>query len=120
MMLKTRVRPLKAILTLLLVGLVTLHGGASAPAASAQAQPAACQFVRGFADVRALAGAAVVGNCLEDERSTINGDVVQATTNGLMVWRKIDNFTAFTDGFRSWINGPAGLVSRLNSQRLPF
>jgi glucose/arabinose dehydrogenase len=25
------------------------------------------------------------------------------------VWRKADNFTAFTDGVRSWINGPFGI-----------
>ena len=37
-----------------------------------------------------------------------NGDGLQETTawhgkGGLMVWRKADNFTAFTDGYRTWI-----------------
>ncbi len=33
-----------------------------------------------------------------------------------MVWRKADNWTAFTDGTTTWINGAFGLASRLNSQ----
>ena len=37
-----------------------------------------------------------------------------------MVWRKIDNFTAFTDGGTSWVNGPNGLQSRLNSARFSW
>ena len=85
-------RWLAAVLVSLTAALSTLL---SSPV-SAQAQ-ASCQFVRGFATLRTLAGANVVGNCSEDERSTINGDVLQATTTGLLVWRKIDNFTAFTD-----------------------
>ena len=35
-------------------------------------------------------------------------------------WRKADNRTAFTDGYRTWINGPNGLVDRLNSARFPW
>ena len=34
-----------------------------------------------------------------------------------MAWRKADNWTAFTDGYRTWINGPNGLVMRLNTER---
>jgi len=26
----------------------------------------------------------------------------------VLVWRKADNRTAFTDGYRTWINGPRG------------
>jgi hypothetical protein len=33
-----------------------------------------------------------------------------------MVWRKADNWTAFTDGYRTWLNGPLGLQSRLNTE----
>jgi hypothetical protein len=36
------------------------------------------------------------------------------------VWRKADNWTAFTDGYRTWVNGPAGLVRRLNTERFPW
>jgi hypothetical protein len=35
----------------------------------------------------------------------------------LLVWRAADNWTAFTDGASTWINGPLGIQSRPNSQR---
>lgn len=38
----------------------------------------------------------------------------------MLVWRKADNFTAFTDGFRSWVNGPRGPQQRLNSERFSW
>ena len=52
-------------------------------------------------------------------KSTIQhtGDALQQTTNGLLVWRKSDNWTAFTDGSQSWVNGPLGLQQRQNDQR---
>ncbi len=59
----------------------------------------------------------VVGLPVENERHTANGDAVQATTNGLLVWRKADNVTAFTDGSTTWLNGPFGLQHRPNTQR---
>ena len=34
---------------------------------------------------------------------------------GLLVWRKCDDWTAFTDGATTWINGPAGVVTRPNA-----
>jgi hypothetical protein len=45
------------------------------------------------------------------------GDAIQHTTGGLLVWRKLDNWTTFTDGFHTWVNGPYGLQERLNDQR---
>jgi hypothetical protein len=93
--------------------------------AGTQAQPqgqagtqGACRFVLGF---EALHDAipAVVGDCLEDEHpNPENGNTEQHTTRGLLVWRKADNWTAFTDGGTTWINGPRGVVSRPN--RGPF
>jgi hypothetical protein len=86
-----------------------------APAAAAD-----CQFVLGF---KALRGAipAVVGECKQNEHfNAFNGDTLQETTKGLLVWRKADNFTAFTDGYRSWISGPYGVQVRLNSQRFAW
>ena len=62
----------------------------------------------------------VVGAPLENEHWGSNGDSLQQTSNGLMVWRKSDNFTCFTDGSRSWINGPFGVQSRLNSERFEW
>ncbi len=38
----------------------------------------------------------------------------------MLVWRKADNRTAFTDGHRTWINGPDGLVERLNTERFAW
>ena len=77
---------------------------------------AECQFVLGFATLRDLIGHDIVGECLENEHHGANGDALQQTTGGLLVWRKADNWTAFTDGYRTWINGPNGLVQRLNTE----
>lgn len=62
----------------------------------------------------------IVGLPLEGEHGLPNGDTVQATTGGLLVWRKADNITAFTNGYMTWINGPNGLQQRLNTQRLTW
>jgi Protein of unknown function (DUF4232) len=100
---------------LLALGLLVTLLVVSFPAASAQAQN--CQFVLGFATLHNLIPQ-IVGQCLENEHhNAVNGDGLQATTNGLLVWRKSDNFTAFTDGFRTSVNGPFGVQMRLNSQR---
>jgi hypothetical protein len=81
---------------------------------------AGCRFQLGFAALRgAIPG--VVGGCVEDEHhNPENGDALQKTTGGLLVWRKSDNFTAFTDGHRSWVAGPFGVQSRLNSERFAW
>ncbi len=76
-----------------------------------------CQFILGFKTLRDLVGHEVVGECLENEHHSANGDSLQHTTGGLLVWRKADNRTAFTDGYRTWINGPNGLQQRLNTER---
>jgi hypothetical protein len=89
-----------------------------APPVAAQSS---CRFVLGFAALRDLVGTQRVGNCLEDEHFNLeNGNAEQRTTGGLMVWRKIDNFTAFTDGGTTWVNGPNGLQSRPNSERFSW
>jgi glucose/arabinose dehydrogenase len=82
---------------------------------------APCEFVLGFAAIRAAVGAERVGECLENERANpANGDALQRTSGGLLVWRKADNWTAFTDGHRTWVNGPRGLQQRLNSERFDW
>ena len=88
-------------------------------ASTAQAE-ADCQFVLGFKTLRDLIGHDIVGQCLENEHYNTIGDSVQQTTGGLLVWRKADNWTAFTDGYRTWINGPNGLQQRLNTQRFEW
>ena len=81
---------------------------------------AECQFVLGFKALRDLIGHETVGECLENEHYVANGDSLQQTTGGLLVWRNADNWTAFTDGYRTWINGPNGLQQRLNVELLPW
>jgi hypothetical protein len=90
----------------------------SSPRASAQ-EP--CRFVQGFAAVRERIGAAKVGACLEDERvNSENGNTEQRTSRGLLVWRKVDSITAFTDGGTTWVQGPDGLQTRPNSERFSW
>lgn len=62
----------------------------------------------------------IVGQPLENEHYGPNGDSLQQTTSGLMVWRKADNWTAFTNGSRTWVNGPVGLQDRSNGERFPW
>jgi Cysteine-rich secretory protein family len=86
----------------------------------APALAANCTFVLGFGALHSLIPG-VSGWCVEDEHhNPANGDGLQATAKGLMVWRKADNWTAFTDGYRTWINGPYGLQERLNTQRFSW
>lgn len=79
-----------------------------------------CRFVLGFKAIHDLIPA-VVGNCLEEQRTDpASGDALQQTTNGLLVWRRADNWTAFTDGSTTWVNGPSGLEARPNGERFPW
>ncbi len=98
-------------------------GTASTQAAPAAAAPApsagGCQFILGFASLHSL-DPADIGDCQDNQAFAGNGDAQQHTTKGLMAWRKADNWTAFTNGYMTWINGPGGLVSRLNTQRCSF
>ena len=105
---------------LIVVGFLLSFAGFTPVASAAPSQQAAsCQYVLGFATLHNLIPT-IAGNCVTNESHATNGDGLQQTANGLMVWRKADNFTAFTDGFRTWINGPFGLQQRLNSQRFKW
>jgi hypothetical protein len=84
-----------------------------APPASAAA---ACRYILGFATLHAL-DAADIGDCVDDQVFAANGDAQQHSAYGLLVWRKADNWTAFTNGYWTWVNGPYGLAQRLNTQR---
>jgi hypothetical protein len=84
-----------------------------------------CEFNLGF---KALHDAIPneVGNCTSGEsHNPTNGDGLQNTTawhgkGGLLVWRKFDNWTAFTDGANTWINGPNGVQKRPNAERFAW
>jgi hypothetical protein len=103
----------------LIIGIALLVALVLPSAASAKTAPT-CQFQFGFA-ILARTIPEQVGNCVDDEQhNPVNGDALQHTTGGLLVWRKADNWTAFTDGYRTWVNGPAGLQERLNTKRFTW
>jgi hypothetical protein len=88
--------------------------------APAEAQPATCGFTLGFQTIHNMIPE-IVGACRENEwHNAFNGDGLQQTTGGLLVWRKSDNWTAFTNGSSTWINGPFGLQARANTERFPW
>lgn len=88
---------------------------AQSPTATA---PSDFEFKLGF---RALADRMpeTVGQPLEDERGDNEG-TLQRTTTGMMLWRRADNWTGFTDGSRTWILGPFGLAVRGNEERFAW
>ena len=93
----------------------------AAPAAAADE----CEFVLGFATIKTLItlseGQDRVGQCEENERfDPATGQATQQTAGGALVWRKADNWTAFSDGQRTWINGPLGLQSRPDGDRFDW
>jgi uncharacterized protein YkwD len=90
-----------------------------APISTSASAASDCQFVLGFKALHDL-DPADVGSCTSNQTFAGNGDAVQPTSRGLLVWRKADNATAFTNGYRTWVNGPFGLQERLNTDRFPW
>jgi len=78
-----------------------------------------CAFTFGFKTLHDLIPS-TVGTCVTDESYAPNGDGLQQTTTGLLVWRKADNHTAFTNGYNTWVLGPNGLQERLNNARFAW
>ena len=98
------------------IAVALLATGHAVPTAHADG----CSFVLGFATLEQMIPQQV-GQCREEEQhNPANGDGLQHTSGGLLVWRKSDNWTAFTDGYHTWINGPHGLEERLNTQRFAW
>ena len=79
---------------------------------AAMAAPAAagsgCQFQLGFKTLHDSMST-VVGDCQDNQQFAANGDALQHTSGGLLVWRRTGNSSAFTDGSSTWLNGPCGL-----------
>lgn len=95
-------------------------GGGTGVLSDVETYLPACRYVFGFQALHDQLSS-LVGDCTSDEsHNPANGDALQHTTNGLLVWRKADNFTAFTDGYRTWVNGPYGVQERLNTERFPW
>ena len=98
----------------LLFGLAVLF--AAAQPVNAQG----CTFELGFKALRDQIPD-IVGDCLENEHhDPASGVTEQATAEGLLTWRKPDNWTGFSDGQRTWVNGPAGVEQRLDNERFPW
>lgn len=102
--------------------------GAAPPAVDGPAvggSSASCSFVLGFATLAAVLPEQVHA-CTDDEgHNPANGDALQHTSGGLLVWRKhpqagTRNWIAFTDGYHTWVNGPNGIAERLNTQRFAW
>ncbi len=102
-----------------LVATLMLSVAATVTPVHAQTPTASCQYILGFATL-ANAIPTIVGSCTDNQAFSANGDALQHTTHGLLVWRKADNNTAFTDGHQSWVNGPFGVQIRLDSQRFKW
>ncbi|MGE5619940.1 MAG: CAP domain-containing protein [Sphingomonadaceae bacterium] len=101
---------------IVLTGREAMNVAATEPAAIAQSKP---QFRLGFKTLAELIPK-VVGVPLSEEQADSDGNSIQMTSTGLMVWIKSTNWTAFTDGFWTWINGPFGLQRRTNEQRFDW
>jgi len=95
------------------------YGTGMGPGGAGGGNVAGHRFMMGFADMASMMGG-IMGQPLEDEWHSANGDGLQRTTIGMMVWRKADNWTAFTNGYMTWVNGPYGIQQRLNTERFPW
>lgn len=93
-----------------LVALVIFAVFGLAPGVSAQSN---CTFKLGFQQLHD-AIPDIVGYCIGEEYVNGTGGLYQLASGGLMIWRKADNWTAFTNGFTTWLIGPQGVVSRPN------
>jgi hypothetical protein len=62
-----------------------------------------------------------VGECLQDaHRIDVTGDMLQQTSRGMLVFRREDGWTGFTDGATTWLVGPSGVLSRPNDARFTW
>lgn len=98
----------------IVAGLIVVPWLLAAPPSLAQAAP--CQYILGFKTLHDM-DPTDIGDCTDNQAFAANGDAQQHSAKGLLAWRKADNWTAFTNGYWTWINGPNGLAKRLNSQR---
>ncbi|MYD92111.1 MAG: hypothetical protein F4Y02_00160 [Chloroflexi bacterium] len=86
----------------------------------ASAVQADCEFVLGFGALQAMAPS-TVGACVANEQHDASDGVTrQQTSSGVLLWDKATNWTGFTDGYRTWVNGPTGLQERLSIERFDW
>ena len=103
-----------------IVSILAVLSSLSLPMLSTPARAEDCAFSLGFAALHHLIPRRV-GRCLASARYDPRlGEVLQDTTGGVLIWRKADNWTGFTDGYRTWVLGPHGLQQRLSTQRFSW
>lgn len=104
----------RSLAVLLILGMVT----AFTPTAVARTS---CSFTLGFKALHDLMPD-VVGDCLENAQAdAATGNLTQRTVNGLLMWRKADNWTAFSDGPTTYVAGPDGIAARpTDGPKLPW
>ena len=63
----------------------------------------------------------LIGSCVGPEvLNAETGDIQQPVDGGVLVLRSADNTPMFTDGWQTWLAGPNGIETRLNSERLTW
>jgi hypothetical protein len=103
----------------LVLALVAL-AAAMLSASTTSARVFTCQSGSEFAQLREQI-ADVLGACTSDVLpNPQNGDLLQATDQGLLVWRRLDRHAAFTNGATTWVDGPFGLQNRSNDARFTW
>ena len=100
---------------LLVVAPMMVAVGLEAPATTA-----ACVLVPQAAALERGLERRTIGACTSAPATAPNGDLVQPTTTGLVVVRGFDGHAAFTDGVRTWIDGPSGIQRRMNGDRFDW
>jgi hypothetical protein len=91
---------------------------ALAPAVAAQSLPP-CTFSALFQPLQDSAPVEI-GSCRGAQLAESNGDALQVTTKGLLVWRKADNWMGFVGSSRTLVMTPDGLARRLNTDRFDW
>lgn len=81
---------------------------------------AACALIPQAAGLERSLERRTIGACTASPITAVNGDTIQPTTTGLLVVRRSDGRAVFTDGLRSWIDGPSGIQWRLNSDHFDW
>ncbi len=80
----------------------------------------ACEIDPAFVPLYSLVPAEV-GTCVEGARpDPSSGDLVQQTTNGLLVYRLKDRTPVFTDGYSTWVYRLGGVERRPNSEQFDW
>lgn len=113
-----------ASLTLVVTGNLNIAGVTAASPNENETTSTDCEYKLGF-KIIADQIPQIVGQCRTKEDYGSNGDSLQLTTGvdgkgGLLAWRKSDNWTAYTNGYNTWVNGPNGIQKRLNTERFSW